>query len=290
MSFNSSSLPPSHYPYTNSSHSPLSARCFNYRASFFIFTAFAVTNIILLLPLCTLVLYLGLQRWRKRLSAPGTAAASHADAITYHMIIVELLGVLGCGMFCCGACFGLLELTKAGLYLYSITAEGHTSFHILSCVDRLLAVVYPITYLALKQSSGVLRRNVIIGCAWLCFAIFAVFSQIFYHPSSSFCFLVFSILVIIFCCLCVLHSLIRPGPGAGGGINQSKKRALYTIMAIMGALMWRFGGYLSALIIYAISVMSEDVRCAVLLSGSWFSLPSSMVLPLLYLHRTRKLS
>lgn len=286
MSSNSSSLPTSHCPYTNCSHSPLSARCFNHRGGFLIFTAFAITNILVLLPLCILVLYMGLQRCRNRSSA--AAAMSHTDAITYHMIIVELLGILGCGCFCCGACFGLLELTKVGLYLYSITAEGHTSFHILSCVDRHLAVVYPITYLALKQSRGVLMRNIIIGCAWLCFAIFAVISQLFYHSTLSFCFLLFSVLVIVLCCLSVLQSLIRPGPGAGGGINQSKKRALHTIMAILGALMWRFGGYLSVLIVYTISVMSEEVRCTVLVSGVWFSLPSSMVLPLLYLHRRRK--
>lgn len=191
MSFNSSSLLTSHCPYTNSSHSPISARCINHRGGFVIFTAFAIINILILLPLCILVLYVGLQRCRNRSSAPGAAAMSHTDAITYHMIIVELLGILGCCFFCCGACFGLLELTRTGLYLYSITAEGHTSFHILSCVDRYLAVVYPITYLALKQSRGVLMRNIIIGCAWLCFAIFAVISQLFYRSTSSFCFFTF---------------------------------------------------------------------------------------------------
>lgn len=289
MSFNSSFLPPPHHPQTNSSHSPPVMRCFNSRLSFLIFTAFAVTNILVLLPICTFVLYLGLQRWRKRFSAPAAASLSHADAITYHMIIVEMLGVLGCGLFCCGACFGLMKLMRVGLFLYSINAEGHTSFHILSCVDRYLAVVHPITYLGLKQRSGVMMRNVTVGSAWLVFAIFAVISQVFYSSTSGLCFLLFSTLIISYCCLCVLHSLVRPGPGAGGRVNQSKKKALHTIMAIMGALMWRFGGYLSVSVTHSFSALSEDVRCAVLLSGVWFSLPSSLVLPLLCLHRAGKL-
>lgn len=285
MAFNSSTLP--QHAHTNSSLSPLSTRCLNHRVDVLIFTIFAITNILVLLPLSILVFYLGLQQWRKRFSGPG--AVSHSDAITYHMIIVELIGVLGCGCFCCGAYFGLLKLTKVGLFLYSITAEGHTSFHILSCVDRLLAVVHPITYLGLKQRGGIMMRNVIIGSAWLFFAIFAVCSQFFYHSAANICTLLLSTLVTSFCCLSVLRSLNRPGPGARRTTNQSKKMALNTIMAITGALMWRFGGYLSVLLIYSFSRMSEDVRCALLISGVWFSLPSSMVLPLLYLHRARKI-
>lgn len=286
MAFNSSSHP--QHPHTNSSLSPLSLRCLDHRVDFLIFTTFAITNILVLLPVSIRVFYLGLQRWRKRFSGPG--AVSHTDAITYHMIIVELIGVLGCGLFCCGACFGLLKLTKVGLYLYSISSEGHTSFHILSCVDRLLAVVHPITYLGLKQRGGIMKRNIIIGSAWLFFVIFAVSSQVFYHSASNICTLLLSILATFFCCLSVLRSLKCPGPGARGSTNQSKKMALNTIMAITGALMWRFGGYLSVLLIYTFSAMSEDTRCAVLISGIWFSLPSSMVLPLLYLHRARKIS
>ncbi|KAM7366555.1 hypothetical protein PAMP_015988 [Pampus punctatissimus] len=66
-------------------------------------------------------------------------------------------------------------------------------------------------------------------------------------------------------------------------------RAFYTIMAIMVALLLRFGGHLLVLSIHATLAVKQSVRCGVLVSGVWFCIPSSLVLPLLFLHRAGKL-
>lgn len=104
---------------------------------------------------------------------------------------------------------------------------------------------------------------------------------------------VMSTLVISYCSLSVLHALIRPGPGDGGKdkekVDQTKMRAFHTIMAIMGALLLRTGGHLLVLTVHTSSAIQEDVRCGVLVSGVWFCLPTSLVLPLLFLQRAGKL-
>ncbi|KAE8279329.1 hypothetical protein D5F01_LYC22916 [Larimichthys crocea] len=233
MSFNSSNA--SILPSSNSSSSLAAAGCFSYRSTFFIFTAFAVTNILLLLPLCISVFYLGLQRWQKQRSASTTAGASHSDVLTYHMASMEMIGVFGCTFYCCGAYFKVPLLITVGLCLVSVSSNGQIFFHILTCVERHLAVVHPITYMNLRNR----------------------------------------------------------GPGDGGKdkekVDQTKMRAFHTIMAIMGALLLRTGGHLLVLTVHTSSAIQEDVRCGVLVSGVWFCLPTSLVLPLLFLQRAGKL-
>ncbi|KAM7376976.1 hypothetical protein PAMA_013657 [Pampus argenteus] len=264
------------------------ANCLNYRSSFFIFTAFSVTNILLLLPPCILIIYVGLQRWLKNRSA----LSSHSDMITYHMVAMEMIGIFGCGIYFCGACINMPRLMVAGTFLVSVTSHGQIFFHMLTCAELHLAVVYPITYLSLRTRGGVRIRNVTIGCIWLLFFGLCCRNILFSNITtiSNFTFSVLSIVVVSFCSLSVLYTLIRPGPGEGGGNrDRSKMRAFYTIMAIMGALLLRFGGNLLILSIHATLAVKQSVRCVVLVSGVWFCIPSSLVLPLLFLHRAGKL-
>ncbi|CAJ1085807.1 hypothetical protein D5F01_LYC22916 [Xyrichtys novacula] len=184
--------------------------CFDHRTSIFSFTAFSITSILLLFPLCMLIICLGLQQWRKRRSA-SAAETSHSDIFTYHMVAMEMIGILGCGLYCCGVC--LLEpwLVLFGVYFFTATSNGQIFFHILTCAERHLAVVHPILYRGLKQRGGVRIRNITIG-------------------------------------LSVLHTLKRPGPGDGGGnrarADKTKMKAFQTITIILGALLLRFGGHL----------------------------------------------
>lgn len=293
MSFNSSNA--SILPSSNSSSSLAAAGCFSYRSTFFIFTAFAVTNILLLLPLCISVFYLGLQRWQKQRSASTTAGASHSDVLTYHMAAMEMIGVFGCTFYCCGAYFKVPLLITVGLCLVSVSSNGQIFFHILTCVERHLAVVHPITYMNLRNRGGVRIRNITIGCVWLLFLGSFGLTNVAGSTTMipAFFLSVMSTLVISYCSLSVLHALIRPGPGDGGKdkekVDQTKMRAFHTIMAIMGALLLRTGGHLLVLTVHTSSAIQEDVRCGVLVSGVWFCLPTSLVLPLLFLQRAGKL-
>ncbi len=281
-------------PSSNSSLNPASASCFRYRFIFALFTAFSVTNILVLLPLCLFILYLGLKRWQKRHSASTAAVTSHSDVFAYHMVAIEMIGIMGCCFYCCGAWVNVPWMMTVGLSVIAVTSNGQVFFNILSCVDRHLAVVHPIIYLSLRQRGGVRIRNITTGCIWLLYLGSFGLNRIGnFSTIPGFCLSVFSVLVVSFCSLSVLCALIRPGPGEADRerkrVDQSKMRAFYTIMAIMGALLFRFGGHLLVLAVYASVALSERVRCGVLVSGVWFSLPSSLVLPLLFLHRAGKL-
>lgn len=95
-----------------------------------------------------------------------------------------------------------------------------------------------------------------------------------------------------YCSLCVLCLLIRAGPGEVGKdrewVHQSKQRAFHTVMAITGALCMCFTGMLLTLALGTSQVLSYNDGCVLLVSGYWFSLPSNLVLPLLFLHRAGK--
>ncbi len=272
---------------SNYSHVFSGMYCLLTRPSSFIYIAFNITNILLLLPLCVFILYLGLQRWRQQRSTSTAAMASHSDSFTYHLVAMELIGVLGYILCCCGIYSNHSVILLVGYCLCSSTWYGEMFFHILTCVERYLAVVHPITYLSLRGERGIRIRNISIGCVWLlCFvaACRITFEGALIIMDS--CLLIFSFIVIFFCSLSVLCVLIRPGPGEQGGdrksVDQSKQRAFYTIVAILGVLMLKCVWNLTWVVL---NVSKKSSDCVVMMSGVWLNLPSSLVLPLLFLHR-----
>ncbi|KAK2863361.1 hypothetical protein Q5P01_002894 [Channa striata] len=259
----------------------------------YIATAFDITQISLLLPLYLTVLYLGHQKWRQQRSF---ATTSHSDIFTYNLAAIELLYALGATFYYCTSYFGLSELTILWFSLCSIVIPGETCFHILTCVERYLAVVHPVTYLGLRRVGGVRIRNVSIGCVWLLclgwMGIIAVYSPGFPFI-LYFIFLAFSLVVVSFCSLSVLCVLIRSGPGdmAGGRarVDQSKQRAFHTITAITAVLWLFFIGFLVCVALDSSNLLSYNIGCLVLFSANWITLPNSLVLPLLFLQRSGKL-
>lgn len=281
---------------SNSSFLFLSDKCSRSRKGIYIFTAFSITNIFLLLPLSTLILYLGFRRWRRQRSVSTAATTNHFDTLTYNMIAMELIEILGSLLYCAGGYTDLPEVMSFGYNLFIIILAIKIQFHTLTCVERYLAVVHPITYLGLKNKNGLMIINISIGCVWLLLSLWACvvavasggFITVMYFCSSGFAFV-----VICFCSLSVLCTLRRPGPGEVGGdrerVNQSKQRTFHTIMTIMGALLLGLGGMLLGSVMRVLSILSNSVRCVGMMSMVWFSLPSSLVLPLLFLHRAGKL-
>ncbi|KAI4798565.1 hypothetical protein KUCAC02_021963 [Chaenocephalus aceratus] len=160
------------------------------------------------------------------------------------MAVMEMVGVLGSILNCLCAILANPLLLKIGLYFCCSSTNGQIPFHILTCVERHLAVVHPITYLRLRNRGGIMMRNVSIAFAWLFFFTWFPVSTFIDSMAPYFCVTTFSMVVVTFCSLSVLRALIRPGPGKAGGdkgrLGQSKKRAFYTIMAIMLTLCFRF--------------------------------------------------
>lgn len=267
--------------------------CFNSQIGVLISNSLVTIKSLIILPLSIFILHLGHQQWRQQRSS---VTMSHSDIFTYHEAVMELFSILGSIFYFCGFYMGVHWLVYFGIHWSAVSFPGEVFLNTLTCVERYLAVIHPIIYLRLRRSGGVRVRNISIGCAWLAccgwVGVTAVYMpDIPYGPFLSF--LVCALLLTSFCSFSVLCALIRPGPGEGAGgrkrVDQSKMKAFHTIMAIMVVQLVFFLGVLITLSVELSRLLSPDEGCIVLMSGNWFSLPTGLVLPLQYLHRTGKL-
>ncbi|KAM8898514.1 uncharacterized protein AB9W97_009384 [Spinachia spinachia] len=250
--------------------------------------ASTICSLLLVLPPCVYVVYLGLKRRRS-----GTAA-SHSDVFTYHMVAIELINFGGFILCSCGVFGGPIELITVSMIIFSINTCGQQLFHTLTCVERYVAVVHPVAYLRLRNQMGATARDVSIGCVWLlCFAYTLIVLWGISSNIVSCCLTLFNFVVVSLCSLSVLCVLIGPRPGERGEgrqqVDRAKKRAFYTITAILGVLLLKFGATVASTGAYFSTMASESDWWNLWLSFSWLSLPSSLVLPLLFLHRAGKL-
>lgn len=103
--------------------------------------AFNIINILFILPLCILILYYCLQEWRKKRSTSSLATTSQSDPFTYHVVIIELIGVLGCISRCCGSYRNYRDsLFSGGNLLNSLTWTAQMFFYIVTALEWYLAI------------------------------------------------------------------------------------------------------------------------------------------------------
>lgn len=281
------------FPLSNTIEMSFLNSCFNTAPGTSIYIAFTGTNILLLLPLSIFILSIGFQRWQKQ---SRSEAMNPTDVFTYHMVGMEMIGISASITCSCGAITNHPLLLWVGCNMFAIISCIKMFFHILICVERYVAVVHPISYLHLSKEGGVTIRNISIGFVWLvCAGIVALKIVITrdFIVILFFCNLVLSLVVSSFCSLNVLRVLIQVRPGDKVGkvekVDRQKQKAFVTITAIMAVLLLRFGGNLVCLAMASSSLLSYRVGCVVRITGIWFCLPSSYVLPLLFLHRAEKL-
>ncbi|KAK2863389.1 hypothetical protein Q5P01_002922 [Channa striata] len=288
-SFNSLSLLPL-YP-SNFSYEISTSPCFRSEISICIFSVLFIINL-LLLPLFIFVLCVGYRQWRQQRSTSTT----HSNLFIYHSIAMELNVFFGFTSFYCGGYFNVPGIMLIGLIIWTITYLGQGLLHILTCVERYLAVVYPISYLHLRQAGEVTIRNISVGCVWL--LTFAWLLMCYLLSSNLYfilhcCCTMFVFVVITFCSISVLCALKRPGPGEVGGnkkrIDQSKQRAFVNILLITGVLLLRYVGKMICFMIFNLTEVEPSNICVALLATVCLDLPSSLVLPLLFLQRVGKL-
>lgn len=100
---------------------------------------------------------------------------------------------------------------------------------------------------------------------------------------------ILSTIILFFCCVPVLFVLIRPGPDQKSRerADQSKQRAFYTIVVILGVLMLRIS---FGLVWTGLDVSGNMARCLTMVLTVGVNFPNSLVLPLLFLQRTGKLT
>ncbi|KAF3698022.1 GRB2-associated-binding protein 1 [Channa argus] len=80
----------------------LEVYCYMVKPFSSVFTAYAIIKNLILLPLCILVLYHGLQRWRQQRWSSTASTMTHSESFTYHLVTMELISVFGCIICCCG--------------------------------------------------------------------------------------------------------------------------------------------------------------------------------------------
>lgn len=278
------------YPLNMSTNKDIIQECLFFPAGFAIMTSFAITLFFILLPLFLFIIYLGLQQWLQQHPAKSM---SHSDVFTLNLIIIELINVFGSIISCVGMYTYTLPMITLGTSIFSFNFHGQMFFHLLICLERYLAVVHPITYLTLRTEKGIKIRNILVVCVWvMCFASLSILVLKNGSDEILINFVVLPTLVtLIFCNLNILMVLIRPNPGKRHGqkLDKSKKIAFCIIFVIMLVLLLRFGWDLFSLKLICIFRFQWEQVCNILMSTVWTSIPSSMVLPLIFLYRARKL-
>lgn len=254
--------------------------------------AFCLTKLLSVTPFAVLVLFLGVRRWRRQQQG-CLPAASHSDAFTYHVSVFELIHLLGYVLYYWGKFGGITKVAAVGEIVLRLTFFGPLVFHIMACVDRYLAVVYPVTYLRLRGSDGIKIQIIITVCVWLLSSSLGIFAilEVDHHHIFILVLLSISLVIISMFSVHILCALKHAGPdgvgvrGERGNVSQSRQRAARMVMAITGSLwLWFFGIFLPIILIYS----GHEYGCLVMLAGFWFSLPSNLVLPLLYLRKFGK--
>lgn len=265
---------------------PLNAQCFVIRPSSIVYSVFFVINGVILFPTCAYICYLGVQQWHQQRSISSASAKSHTDILTYHLVVIELFGVVGF-IFCSDEVCCNFDIVIVGYYIWTFSWFGETFFHLLICLERYLAVVHPITYRNLRTERGIIIRNISVGNAWLlCFVGTILIREEIVFIRLISCISFSTLFVISFCTFSVLCILIRPGPGKQWGkrgrLDQSKKKAFITLLSILG------GVFLRCLWNITWSGLNEAVvmnECSLMMFGVWFNAPCTMVIPLLYLQK-----
>lgn len=250
------------------------------------------TNVFVVIPLCTLIIYVSVRRRLRR----SCITVSHSDHFTYQTIISEFLIVTGLILLSCGLMADHNLVMFGGLFLFCSTLFLFMIFDTLTCIERYLAVNYPITYRNLKNAQGVRIRNVAIGCTWLLSFSLGGFLFISGEKIMATVLLpvtILSLIVVSFCSLCVLCVLIRPGPGeveqVKQQVDQSKLRAFYTILIILAVMLLRLGSTVLMSILYTTLTAEDSNKCGLTQPLFWTNVPAAVMTFLHFLQREGKI-
>ncbi|KAJ0006182.1 hypothetical protein NQD34_013455, partial [Periophthalmus magnuspinnatus] len=201
----------------------------------------------LILPLSFYVLYLGFLQWKSK-RTDSSWSVGHSDFSTYNLAFMEFLGFVG---FAIALHAKIIDedghIWVVGNLVNKLPWFGQLLFPIFTCVEHYLAVVRPMLYLNLKRTKCLRIRNFSTGVVWLLSIFGIVYVYVFVRSSIPLMVMVafqmfFCLIAMIFCCVSVLHVLIQPKPGGQNKskCDQSKKRAIWVILAVMSALLLRF--------------------------------------------------
>lgn len=265
--------------------------CLNYTTAALVVTILSITSILLLLPLLIFA-FCDVLRQQQRRRTRRTSSSSHL--FTYHLMAFELLSILGSVACLCGSVTDYKPLKIVWLYALAFTAPGQTLLHLLSCLERYVAVLHPIIFRRLKEAKMITMRNVVIAFIWLlCSSQIGLLRLTNWIPTVFMqCSLWFTFSLSSFFSISALCALIRPRLSRKAGDREQTGRpklmASYAIMVHLGGLWLRFLGQMFILFVFLSVHMGMAEQCMMAMSGLWFGIPNSLMLPLLVVHRTRK--
>ncbi|XP_054916831.1 uncharacterized protein LOC129379912 [Poeciliopsis prolifica] len=258
--------------------------CYVSRPVSFILPAYWIIDFLFFLPFCLFIFHAGFQQWRQT-----RRALSHSDCFTYHLTAVETINIINCTFYCSAIYGETVSLIFIGDFLTSLVWHGQTLFQLLTCAEHYLAVVHPTFYLSLRNQRGVRLRNVAVLCVWLLsFVCTALMAFRKFLAFFDVCLLVANLAFVSFCSFSVMSSLYQPSPGGKEArrVDRAKQGAFRTILIILLVQVLRFIGSVIWSIVDGLNLSSNCLLVAV---GVLVNLPSSFVLPLLFLQREGKL-
>lgn len=271
-------------------------RCYNFTAVRHMISSLFATNVLFISPLYFIVLHLGFQQCRKCCSPPSAPSRRQSDLFTYNMVAMALIEVVACGLDVAGMYTAVFEVAEIGFFIFYVCWYVKLFFHTVTCIERYLAVVHPVTYLGLKNETGSRIRSTVIGFTWLLLLVWVVSTRFmgdFLNVMVFVSHLSFSFIVMFFCCVSVLWALKRPQPGQAAcdrkHTDQTKRRAFCTILTIMSTVLLTLVWVLVSNVLYAVPLLHLEDKCLMAAFVPWVSLPCNLVLPILYLQRAGKL-
>lgn len=271
-------------PNTSSTSSRDFFDCYSTAPYCHIFVTYSIASLVLLLPVFVLVLYLGLQRWWQQPSASADGTLTNSDVFTFHLAVMELFGIFGSLLVSVGIFKKEKILVIVGLWPFELAWFGETYFHVLTCMECYLAVVYPIRYQSLSRERRVTIRNVSVACVWLHCSVemsLVTFCKIFLMVDMVLFTLTF--LVGMYCGFSVLYILGKKLREQSDRVCRRKRKACCLMLAILVVLLLRF----TVDLIWSnvdLFLKSPNV-CMMIVFETWLNLPITLALPVRFLHR-----
>ncbi len=237
-----------------------------------------ILNAVLMLPLNGWILWL----------ARKSACVTSSDFVILNLSVAEVIGNTSLLTYLLGATLNEKVIILISNYLSSMLIVGRPFFQTYFCVERYLAVVYPLVYL--KYMKAPKLKLSFVGLVWLSILLFAWFIMDSYPKLATFQTGLF-LAVLVVCSSCsvmILWVLKRPKPGDGKkkeGAYQLKKKAFVAVTVILTTLVFGYGTVSCVIILR--DQLSYDTYCLAL-GLSWCTLlPSAAVQPYLYLSKIK---
>lgn len=274
--------------FLNSSSFPYFFQCFNYPYTSTLFAVFASVNLLFCIPIYLLVLQKGVQQWLGHVSLQS----SSSDVFIYHSAVLEIIASFSMAVYSFSVYSCWTSAMLFGYYVMWLTYVGQSLYHCLTCFERYMAVVHPADYHRLAKEVLMRTRKACAAAVWLFSTGFAGYTSTILPQVPDvffFCILAAMVLIINFCSLSMLFALVRLGLWKVGGdrrqIDRSKLKAFHMVMAVTVSLWFRLSGFMGCNISMSLAKASMKEECILLFTSVWLYIPSSVVLPVMFLQR-----